>query len=187
MRRVKQKTSYYCAPAVLEMLASFVGKKIDQDAFVKAVGVRKKLRQYGMTVDEMGKAVSRLIPNVHFWYKHRSNLGELAEIVRVHKYPVGVEWQGVFYEDSDEDNGHYGAVTHIDTINNILVLADPYKRFAGVDRSFHILEFEERWWDENEIVDPWTGKHNVVRDEHTLFVITPKETYFPEILGMSKG
>lgn len=187
MRRVEQRTSSHCAPAVLEMLSSFVGREVNQDAFVEAAGVADKLQTYGMTVDEMGRATTQLLPDFQFWYKHHSTLSELTEIVKVHKYPVGVEWQGVFYEDADEDNGHYSIVTHIDTINNIIVLADPYKRFAGSDRSFHILEFEERWWDENEIIDQWSGRHNIVRDEHTMFLITPKQIYFPEILGMNRG
>ncbi|MCJ7805647.1 cysteine peptidase family C39 domain-containing protein [Patescibacteria group bacterium] len=187
MRRVRQKTSSHCAPAVLEMLASYVGKDVDQDAFVEAAEATEKLRVYGMTVDEMGRAVTRLVPDVQFWYKHHGTLSELTEIVRIHKYPVGIEWQGVFYEDADEDNGHYSIVTHIDTVNNIIVLADPYKRFAGSDRSFHVLEFEERWWDENEIIDTWSRKHNIVRDEHTMFIITPKDVFFPEYLGMYRG
>jgi ABC-type bacteriocin/lantibiotic exporter with double-glycine peptidase domain len=186
LKRVCQKTTSHCGPAVLEMLASYVGVYIDQEEFVDAVGIRKKLDEYGMIVSEMRTAISILAPQLQFWYKSNSTLNDLSEIVNRFNFPVAVEWQGVFFEDEDEDNGHYSAVTHIDTVNNMIMLSDPYKRFAGSDRRFHILEFEDRWWDENEVINPYTGNTQVIRDDHMLFIVTPKEAIFPEYLGMLK-
>ncbi len=78
-------------------------------------------------------------------------------------------------------------VTHIDTVNNVVMLADPYMRFAGSDRIFHILEFEDRWWDENEVKDPLTGNTHYERDYHMMFIVTSKDETFPESLGMIRG
>jgi ABC-type bacteriocin/lantibiotic exporter with double-glycine peptidase domain len=188
MKRVCQKTNSHCGPAVLEMLLSFVGKYFDQDEFKETTGKdEENFRIYGMTVKEMQKAVKLLTPDYNFWYKENATLMDLQEVVKNYGFPVAVEWQGVFYEDSDEDDGHYCVVTHIDTVNNIIMLSDPYKRFAGSDRTFHIMEFNNRWWDENEIIDLETQKKYIVREEHMMFVVTPKEAIFPEYLGMTKS
>ncbi len=186
MKRVMQKTNSHCGPAVLEMLYSYLGFYVDQDEFVNAVEIGGKIAEYGMTVSEMLRACARVSPQLTFWYKQNSEISELSKIVNEYGFPVGVEWQGVFYEDSDEDNGHYCVITHIDTVDNNIMLADPYKRFAGRDRGFHILEFKDRWWDENEIVDPVTGGSKLVREERMMFIVTPKDSIFPESLGMQK-
>ena len=187
LRRIAQVTNAHCGPAVLEMLASNAGRDIDQEAFVDAVDIREKLQTHGMFIKEMAHAVSILLPDMQFWYKHNSSLSDLVRAVRQYKHPVGIEWQGVFYEDSDDDNGHYAVVTYIDTVNNIIMLADPYARFAGTDRIFHILEFEDRWWDENEVVNPLTGETRYERDYHTMFILIEKEETWPEDLDMIRG
>ncbi|HJX59441.1 hypothetical protein A2V61_02455 [Candidatus Woesebacteria bacterium RBG_19FT_COMBO_47_8] len=187
LSRVTQITSSHCGPATLEMLLGFLGIEVDQEAIVETTGVGQKLPVHGMIISEMGEAVRKLAPQVQFWFKANSSLNELSQLVRNYKYPVGIEWQGVFYEDADDDNGHYSVITHIDTTNNIIMVADPYKRFAGTDRIFHILEFEDRWWDENEIKDPYTGKVSQERDYHMMFVITPKQENFPETFEMIRG
>jgi hypothetical protein len=187
LKRVIQKTSSHCGPAVLEMLLSFVGIEVSQEEIVEAGGVSEKLPTHGIFVSEMGNAIAVLAPGMQFWYKHYCSLSELRQVVMNYKYPAGVEWQGVFYEDADEDNGHYSVVTYVDSTNNIIMLADPYKRFAGSDRIFHILEFEDRWWDENEIRNLETNEVSYERDYHTMFVITPKNESWPEELGMSRG
>ena len=185
MKRVCQKNDSYCGPAVLEMLFSFVGLYFDQDEFVNAIQKNEEdLRVYGITVAEMSKIAKVLAPEYNFWFKENSSLSNLQQIVKEYGFPVGVEWQGVFYEDADEDDGHYSVVTHIDTVNNIVMLSDPYKRFVGSDRSFHIMEFDHRWWDENEIVDKLANRKYVTREERMMFLITPKETIFPETFGM---
>lgn len=187
LKRVSQKTNSHCGPAVLEMLSSFLGFDMDQDEFVDVLGIAHKLPTHGMTIYEMAEAIKKLFPSVQFWYKHNSSLNDLSQLVNNYRFPVGVEWQGIFYEDSDGDDGHYSVITHIDTSNNIVTIADPYSRFAGTDRIFHILEFEDRWWDENEIKDPFSGRTRLERDYHTLFILTPKEETFPEILEMVRG
>jgi hypothetical protein len=195
--RVKQKTSSHCGPAVLEMLLGYLGEEIDQEKFVEASGVGKRLKNYGMTVKELARAVKKLAPEYNFWYKEDATMSELAQIVEGYKYPVGVEWQGLFdcdedgfedeTEDEDDSTGHYSVVTHVDTINNLIRLADPYQCYAGRDRAFTIREFEGRWWDENEEIDPVTGSKKDIFDYHMMIVITPKDITFPGDLTMLRG
>lgn len=187
MRRVEQITSSHCGPATCVMLLSFLGVDVSQESIVEEGGAGNKIEQEGMLVSEMAISVARLTPQFQFWHKEGANLNDLKKLVNEYKYPVAVEWQGVFYEDADDDNGHYSVITHIDTINNLVVLSDPYRRFAGVDRTFHVLEFENRWWDENEITDPLTGSTEIKTDHHMIFIITDKNAQFPEDIGMVRG
>jgi hypothetical protein len=48
------------------------------------------------------------------------------------------------------------------------------------------MEFEQRWYDFNEIDDPETGHKRLVEDYHMLFVITPTAETFPFKLDMNK-
>jgi len=96
MKRARQLTPAHCGPAVVKMLLNFIGIFVTQEQIVDASGVRGKLPTHGMTVAEMGKAVSVLAPSFEFWSKMHSTISELSEVVNLHQYPVGVEWQGVF-------------------------------------------------------------------------------------------
>lgn len=184
MKRVKQITESHCGPAVLEMLCNNLGLSIDQDEFVQIIGIEHKLKEYGMLISEMSRAVAKLDLGVKFWYKENSNLNDIKVLLNEYKLPVGVEWQGIFYQYADDDDGHYSVVTHIDSVNNIIMIADPYDGFAGSDRQFHIREFQDRWWDENEIYDPITGKRSAVLEERMIYIITPEDAKYPEELGM---
>lgn len=199
--RVRQATSVHCGPAVLEMLAYHLGLGVDQQRFVSAAGVGDKLRLKGMTVSELGLAATRVVPEVQFWYKANSAIRELYEIVMVHHFPVGVEWQGDFYsgvtpemeaqfsddeDEEDDDSGHYSMITYVNTSNNVIFLADPYKYYAGRDRRFTIREFENRWWDINEVTDPDTGRHRHLKDNKMMFIVVPRTATFPEYLGMTR-
>lgn len=187
MRRVKQITAYHCGPAVVKMLVSFQGISVKQKQIVAAAGIGRRLKIYGMTVVEMSRAVSQLFPQLQLWYKDKSSLKELQILVRDYQLPVGVEWQGVFEEYADEDSGHYAVVVQVDMARNIIMLADPFKKYAGKDRRFSIIDFEHRWWDTNEITDARTGKHKLVTDYHMMFIIVPQEVTGPESLGMKRG
>ena len=187
MKRVKQITSYHCGPAVLKMLLSFQGVIIKQKEIVTAAGIGRRLKTYGMTVAEMDVSVNKLFPQLQLWHKDNASLKDLQELVQTYTVPVGVEWQGVFEEYEDEDNGHYAVVVHADMANNIILLADPFKKYAGRDRRFSIIDFEHRWWDTNEVTDLRMGKHKLIKDYHMMFIVVPKEVTFPESLGMVKG
>lgn len=193
MKRVKQKNNSYCGPAVLEMLYSFLGKKIGQEEIVEAAKVARKIKIHGMLVEEMALAVNILTPEYSFWSKKKSQASELSEIVNRYNFPVGVEWQGVFKykgpreDDEDDDPGHYSVVTKISVSDKKISLADPFRVYAGQDREFTLLKFERRWWDINEVVDPVTKKKKQVDDFHLMFLIVPRENDFPARLGMRLG
>lgn len=169
------------------MLLSFYGIKVKQREIVTAAEADYKLKTHGVTVAELGVAVKRLAPAMQLWYKTHATIGELAKVIHEYRHPVGVEWQGEFGEYSDEDNGHYAVATQVDTVNNVILLADPFKVFAGADRRFGVVEFERRWWDTNEIIDKASGRRWYVKDDQMMFVVVPNEITFPEELGMQRG
>jgi len=119
--------------------------------------------------------------------KTGGRISDLETIINKYKFPVGVEWQGVFYEDEDEDNGHYGIITVVDKKVGYLRMADSFSKFAGVDRRFRIKDFEKRWWDQNEVKIAGTSRKRVLIDRKMMFVITPKNASWPKKLGMKKA
>lgn len=191
--RISQINSYYCGPATVQMLLGFLGYEFDQEQIVNAVTTQKKVQMHGITVEELGQAVTNLGIGVTFWAKKHSSMAELSEIVNRHHWPVGVEWQGLFdypeegaYGDEDDDPGHVAVVIHVDTRKNDLLIVDPFEYYTKKDRHFTILEFERRWWDINTVINPRTKKKEEVDDYHALFVITPKDAFWPEGLGMKR-
>lgn len=186
MRRIVQKSDSHCAPAVLSMLISFHQIDIDQEEFVKAAGVAHKIKEYGMTISEMRLAINSVTPDFTFWYKDQATSQELDYLINNLNYPVGVEWQGIFLEYSDDDDGHYAIITAIDIPNNKITLADPFEVFAHEDRTFRLDKFLKRWWDVSEIVNPATGGVTHQADDQMMFIITPNEATFPIELGMKK-
>lgn len=185
MKRVKQSTIDYCGPAVLASLYSFVGVRTSQRRIVTSLRVQNKIKDYGMTVKDLAKA-SRIIgkKNFTFWRKTRAKVSDLDTIINKYKWPVGVEWWGIFYEHEDEDSGHYGIITRIDKKTGYLRIADPFWEFAGVDRKLGIKEFAKRWWDENEIKVSGPSRKRTVVDNRVMFVITPKGEGWPKRVGM---
>lgn len=188
MHRVRQITNVHCGPAVTKMLLSYVGVRVMQKEVVAAAGIDEmKLRSYGMLYAEIARAVRNVAPTCNFWYKNDSSLGELSQIVNVYKYPVGVEWQGIFLpEHKDEDDGHYGVITRVDTVNNLISIVDPYY-YDGEDRKLGVVEFERRWWDVNMVFDSTIQRWQEVYDRRLMFVVTLAGETFPEELGMSRG
>lgn len=182
MKRMKQVSSYHCGPAVISELFSFVGKNVSQRALVKAIRAEKKIKKFGLNIHDLAKASNILGKKDYiFWKKHRATIANLSIAIHKYKYPVGIEWQGVFYENADEDNGHYAVVTKIDKKADYLRIYDSYSEFSGVDRRFKIKEFEKRWWDVNKI----KGRNLI--DKKMMFLITPKDETWPRKIGMVKG
>ena len=181
--RSSQINSYFCGPATLQMLLSFYDVDIDQQQVVDCLGINDKIINYGTTIQELGTFIKDLYPQYQFWYKFHSTTAELSQIINELKYPVGVEWQGIFdypddeiNEDEDDDPGHLAVITGINTSKNYIYIADPDAHYAGKDRQFSILQFERRWWDINEI------KHQEIDDYHGLFLITPSTITLPDSL-----
>ena len=181
MKRVKQKTDDYCGPAVLEALFSFLGVRVSQMRVVRSLRAQKKIKKTGLSVKDLARAANALGKGEYsFWKKANSTVTDLDAIVNKYKFPVGVEWQGVFHEFEDEDNGHYGIITRIDRKAGILRLADSFHAFAGTDRKFDIKFFVKRWWDINII------KGRTLTDRKMMFVITPEGDSWPKKLGMKR-
>lgn len=179
MRRVKQQTLSHCGPAVAVMLASFYGIDLRQNAIVEAVHAESKLRRYGMTVQQLGEAISLLAPQFRFYMKEHASIDDLDYLVNQLLIPVGVEWQGVFGWDADDDNGHYSVVTRLNRLTNTISLSDPYFNDRGIDRKFPIDEFENRWWDENALFLPGSKKPAYVKDTRMLFFVSIPSVEFP--------
>ncbi|MEK7550776.1 MAG: C39 family peptidase [Patescibacteria group bacterium] len=183
MKRIGQKTAVHCGPATIEMLLSYLGKKINQKKISENAGVGVHwFKKYGLTVDNLKTAVNKLFPDLIFWSKENSTIRELSDIVNIKKLPVGIEWQGVFdYEEGDfdpkygvedDDPGHYSVVTGIDIKKGIIIIADPERHYVGRDRKFKIDFFKKRWWDVNEIKSKKTRKTRKKIDKRPMFLIT---------------
>ncbi len=182
MKRVKQITSFHCGPAVIEALFSFLGIRVSQTGVVKSLRAQKKIKRVGLSVKDLSRAANALGKGKYaFWRKANSTTTDLYTIVNKYKFPVGVEWQGVFHEFEDEDNGHYGIITRIDKKAGVLRIADSFHAFAGVDRKFDIKFFVRRWWDTNVI------KGRNLTDRKMMFVVVPKADTWPKKLGMVKA
>jgi hypothetical protein len=181
LKRISQTSIDFCGPAVLTAYYSFLGVKTSQRRIVKSLRVQNKIKEYGLSIKDLAKA-SKIVGKGEFtfWRKEYSKVSDLDTIVNKYKWPVGVEWWGVFYEHADEDSGHYGIITRVDKKAGNLRLADSFWEFAGVDRKFKIKDFVKRWWDENEI------KGRVYKDHRMMFIITPKRTSWPRKLGMKR-
>lgn len=192
-KRFTQISESHCGPAVIQMLLANLDIEVTQEAIAEAGGATELIELQGMRVDQLARAVAQLAPEASFWYKDHAKLEDLVALVSEYRYPVGVEWQGVFEDDIIEtqetgnDYGHYSAVIIADIPNRQLVIADPYKDFSAQDRIFSFEDFEPRWWDTNEVTDPATGEPKLIEDYHMMFILTPPGTEFPTLLGMKRG
>lgn len=193
--RFAQISESHCGPAVTQMLLSHMGVEVSQEAVVEMGEATTSIVANGMSIDQFALAVTRLAPHLRLWYKENSTLKQLGTLVLNYNYPVGVEWQGVFGDgDStdengipDEDNGHYSVVVDIDFLNRRIMLADPYGEFIKQARSFEFKEFEERWWDFNDITDSNTGKTHRKYDYQMMFLVTSVADVFPIDMGMKRN
>lgn len=190
IHRVQQISESHCGPAVLTMLLEAIGVEIDQDEVRVAAQVsQEQLDVHGMRIDQIALACSKLAPHVNFWYKFGSSLDDIRYILSK-GYPVAVEWQGLFYDseeeeaediddDDDDDFGHYSIVVTVDDTADSLIIVDPYKDFIDQNRIVHIPVFMNRWWDTNEVEDPYTNRKEIVEDRRVLFFVAPHWEQFP--------
>ena len=96
VNRICQITELHCGPAVIQMLLSNLGLSVTQEEVAEAGEAAGRIELHGMRVDQLALAVQRLAPATQFWYKKNSKLEDLITLITEYKYPVGVEWQGVF-------------------------------------------------------------------------------------------
>jgi hypothetical protein len=169
------------------MLLENIGVSVNQETITEAAGATATIAEHGTRVDQLAQAVRRLAPTARLWFKEKSSLADLEYVLDECKYPVGVEWQGLFDDDVDDfdpDYGHYSVVAHIDQAKDELIIVDPYKDFVDQDRILKVSVFLKRWWDYNELRDPGTGAATFKKDEQLFFVVAPETTAFPAELHM---
>jgi ABC-type bacteriocin/lantibiotic exporter with double-glycine peptidase domain len=186
LRRIEQITENHCGPAVLQMLLENIGINAAQEEITEAAGATHTIETHGTRVDQLAKAVQQLAPIAKLWFKEKATVEDLEYVLDVCKFPVGVEWQGLFddMDDNDEDYGHYSIVANIDRAKDELIVVDPYKDFVDQNRIIRMSTFLNRWWDFNEVKDPDTGEKTFKKDEQLFFVVVPLNVTFPAELGM---
>lgn len=186
LRRIEQITENHCGPAVIQMLLENIGVNATQEEITEAAGAAQTIETYGTRVDQLAKAVQQLTPIAKLWFKDKASAEDLEYVLEECKFPVGVEWQGLFddMDGDDEDYGHYSIVAHIDKLKDELIVVDPYKDFVDQSRIVRMSLFLSRWWDFNEVKDPQTGEKTFKKDEQLFFVVVPLSVAFPVELGM---
>ena len=186
LRWIQQITENHCGPAVLQMLLENIGVNASQQEITEAAGATHTIETLGTRVDQLAKAVQELVPIARLWYKEKADLDDILFVLEEAKYPVGVEWQGLFedMDGDDDDYGHYSIIAHIDKAKDELIIVDPYKDYIDQNRIIRISTFQDRWWDFNEVKDPQTGEKTFKKDEELFFVVVPLAVTFPAELGM---
>jgi hypothetical protein len=186
LRRIEQITENHCGPAVIQMLLENIEVDVTQEDITEAAGATRTIETHGTRVDQLAKAVHVLAPDAKLWYKERASPEDLEYVLNECKFPVGVEWQGLFddVDDDGEDYGHYSIIAHIDQVKDELIIVDPYKDFVDQNRIVKMSLFLKRWWDYNEVKDPQTGEKIFKKDEQLFFVVAPLDVSFPSELQM---
>ena len=186
LRRDQQITENHCGPAVLQMLLENIGVNVTQEEITEAAGAARTIETHGTRVDQLAKAVRELAPIAKLWYKEKANPDDLEYVLDECKFPVGVEWQGLFddMDDDDEDYGHYSIIANIDKVKDEIIVVDPYKDFVDQNRIVKMSLFLSRWWDFNEVKDLDTGEKTFKKDEQLFFVVVPLRVTFPDELQM---
>ena len=186
LRRIEQITENHCGPAVMQMLLENIGVNVSQEEITEAAGATHTIETHGTRVDQLARAVHELAPIAKLWYREKASVEDLEYVLNECKFPVGVEWQGLFedMDDDDDDYGHYSIIAHIDTVKDEIIVVDPYKDFVDQSRIVKMSLFLNRWWDFNEVKDPETGEKEFKKDEQLFFVVAPLSVAFPAELGM---
>lgn len=191
IKQVSQRTSSSCGPTVVQMLLGYMGKKITQKQFIEAAEIQDWIKKHGTQPKHMVKAVKELAPDCKMWFKNKSSVKDLIFLVKKKKWPVAVNWQGLFWTDPKDEknypnpeNGHYCIVVDINKAQNAITLVDPYPGFAKEPRIFPLDWFVERWWDIGEEVKPRSNKTKKILTNKLMFVIAPKKEKFPEEIEM---
>jgi hypothetical protein len=186
LRRVQQITENHCGPAVIQMLLENIGVNATQEEITEAAGATWTIETHGTRVDQLAKAVNQLAPIAKLWYKEKASPDDLEYVLDECKFPVGVEWQGLFddMDDDDEDYGHYSIIANIDKVKDEIIVVDPYKDFVDQNRIVKMSLFLSRWWDFNEVKDLDTGEKTFKKDEQLFFVVVPLRVTFPDELQM---
>ncbi len=190
--RVIQETDSHCGPAVVQVLLAHLHKQVTQDQVVTAAKARSRLQAHGTRPDQLALAVKKLTPELQFWFKQNTKVSDLETLIHEHRWPVAVNWQGLFYDteeeqeknNPDDEHGHYSVVIDINSAQDRIVISDPYSDYAHKPRVFSLKWFEKRWWDIDHITNKKTGIRDSIHTKRLIFVIAPKDATFPKKLKM---
>ena len=183
---VAQKTYSHCGPAVLQLLFSYLQKKVTQDEIAEAAGVAHSIVRDGTRPHQLARAVEVLAPDLEFWSKQETSLDDLSRLLHDYHWPVAVNWQGLFYDTIEEqekkkgrvndDDGHYSVVIDIDIPGKTITMRDPFPEYAATPRQLPLQWFESRWWD--------AVREEYLQTTRMIFLVAPRDANFPKILGM---
>jgi hypothetical protein len=181
VRRVLQKKGH-CGPATLEMLFSFYGLAVSQDAIVQAANLSETIQRSGCRIDQLDEAVQGLASDYTLLTKYNSSIEDVILLTREFELPVGVEWQGMFVDPDGRlfDEGHYSVIISVDQVAGNVNIVDPEERSALKEGKIPMHDFEKRWWEENDVPrlnDPTTTE--IIRNDHLLFVLITKNRSVP--------
>lgn len=194
IRQITQISESHCAAAVLQMLLETRGVTTSQEMIAAVAGVEDSIEEHGMRLDQIATASNLIAPHLIFWYKFYASKEDLKFLLK-QDIPVGVEWQGLFYDTveeeeeegkADADYGHYSIVTFFDEDYGDVIIVDPYKDFVDQQRIFDVETFMERWWDTNEVLNPHTGRPEIIEDKRLLFFVTTAEDWIPREMGFKQ-
>jgi len=179
-----QQTDSHCGPAVIRVLLERFGVDVTQDQVVESARVKSKIIRYGMTPAQMAKAVRRLAPGYRLWFKSEATINDMLRWVKEYKIPVGINWQGLFYDTVEEeklkspfdDHGHYSIVIDINPEKDQIVIADPYSEYWQKPRVKSYSWFKTRWWDKDILVNKKRGYKKILETQRLAFVILPKNS-----------
>src|SRR5215217_8474931 len=126
LRWIQQITENHCGPAVTQMLLENIDVHVTQEAITEAAGATHTIETHGTRVDQLAKAVHELAPIAKLWYKEKASVEDLEYVLEECKFPMGVEWQGLFadMDDDDDDYGHYSIIAHIDKAKDEIIVVD---------------------------------------------------------------
>jgi hypothetical protein len=128
------------------MLLENIGVNVSQEEITEASGATYTIETHGTRVDQLARAVHELAPIAKLWYKEKAGVEDLEYVLPECKFPVGVEWQGLFndMDGDEEDYGHYSILAHIDIVKVEIIVVDPYKDFVDQSRIVKMSLFVDR-------------------------------------------
>lgn len=129
----KQKNSFYCGPAVLQMIFAYFGTIISQDRLARAMRTTKKR---GTLRKQLMRAAT--YSGLKVRAKHQATIADITRYLR-RGVPVVVN-----YIEPSDDEGHYAIVVGAERSN--LMLNDPHN---GKGFQIRVEEFRSRWRSED--------------------------------------
>lgn len=173
------------------MLLDNAGTEASQEEITEAAGAAATIEEQGTRVDQLAQSVKTLAPHLVLYYKDHASIEDIRSLLFDFNLPVGVEWQGIFEdeeeEEGEEDFGHYSIIIHLDEKRGELIIVDPYRNYVERDRIISTEEFQKRWWDSNEFTDSVTGRKKIIKDTRLLFVITSPDSTLEKKMGLRRS